>query len=188
MADGRRTFWNPVTGEFKSAAEVNVEALSRTRFIPADSPERTSPGSTIEMSIAATGARCGYTVGVDYAYTEKDRAPASFFIIKKYKSLKKTFYCGAALKQIYDVEALNVAASLPDGRVLVIDYTKESAMAFMHVPSTIVALDDETLSVPGGFLKPGLDAAGDNQGARYRAVLSALKDHPATVVHPVLVG
>ena len=187
MANGSKEFWNPVNGEFKSATEIDVKSLSRTRFIPAYSPESLANGNTIEMSIVSTGARCGYTVGVDFTYSGSDRVPATFYLIEKYKSLKKTFYCGTPLKQKYDVEVGNVAVSLADDRLLIIDYTKNSAIAFLHVPSTIVALDDESFLVPADFLKPGLDAAGDNQGARYRALLAALKSHPATVVHPTRV-
>ena len=188
MPNGPKRFWNPVTGEFKSAAEIDVKDLSRTRFIPAYSPESLSNGSTIKMSIVSTGARCGYTVGVDFTYSESNSAIATFYIIEKYKSLKKTFYCGTPLTQRYDVEVGYVAVSLADERLIIIDFAKKSAITFLHVPTTIVALDDESFLVPAEFLKPGLDAAGDNQGARYRALLATLKSHPAAVVHPTRVG
>jgi hypothetical protein len=185
MADGQRKFWNPVTGDFKSADEIDVKTLGRIQYIPTYSTEQLSNGGTIKKTIEASGAKCGYTVGLNFTYTEKDEVSETFYIIEKYKTLKKTFYCGTPLKQRYDVEVLgNVAVSLADNRILIINYSKQSAIAFMHVPSTIVALDDESFLIPAEFLKPGLDAAGYDQGARYRALLAALKSNPATAIHP----
>ena len=182
-ASGPKRLWNPMTGEFASG-DLAIGSLSRARFIPVYSPDSLSNGGTIEMSIVSTSPRCGYTVGADITYTGSDGVPATFYIIEKYKSLKKTFYCGTPLKQRYDVEVGSVAASLPDGRLLIVDFTKKTAVACLRVPSTIVALDDGSFLVPADFLQPGLDAAGDNQGARYRALLATLKSHPATVIQP----
>lgn len=183
-ANGTREFWNPVTGEFKPRVDFDARDLSRPPFIPG-SPEKLSNGGTIVMSIESTGARCGYTVGVNFTYTGADQIPATFYLIEKYKSIKRTFYCGTPLQQRYDVEVGNVAVALSDGRLLIVDFAKKQGIAFTHVPSTIVALDDQSFLVPASFLKPGLDAAGDNQGARYRALLRALESHPVTVVRPV---
>jgi hypothetical protein len=187
MADGTRKFWNPVNGELKPAVDVDVKTLSSAMSIPAYTPEDLWNGATIKMSIESSGARCGYTVGVNFTYIEKDKTSATFYIIEKYKPPKKTFYCGTPLIQQYDVEGLNWALTLPDNRLLVIDFAGKQAIAFEHVPSTIVALDDQSLLVPASLLKPALDTAQGDQAARYQALLAALKNHPATVIQSVRV-
>ena len=186
LSNGNRVLWNPANGDVQAPAES--AAMLRSGFPTSDlKPYALSNGGEIVMSIRSSGAKCGYTLGVNLIYTAKNNAPQAFYLVEKYTTPKINYPCGTKLQQAFDTEPFHGAAALPDGRLLIVDYSSRLAVAFFHVPSEIVALGNKAVLIPGDLLTPGLDAAGDDPGARYRALLSPLKRHPATPLRPILV-
>lgn len=137
------------------------------------------------MAIKASNPKCGYAVGTEITYKARDDESRSFYLIQKYNPPKKTYYCGTPQLQSYDAQYFNVAAGLPDGRILIAEIDKSQAIAFDKVPSHIVALGDDAWLVPADLLRPQLDAAGANQIARYRALVATLKSSKPVVIQAI---
>ncbi len=173
-------WWDPVALRYFSPSPAQIKSAHRS-VLAANTVVQFPDGDLVELQIKSSGAKCGYSVGVNLDYAPKGQPDQTFYVITKLNPPRTTGYCGELVSQHYD--ALLVSAyQLSDGRLMVVDYLHGMVVLLKEPPHQLTALGASMLLVPGDLLGPALDAAGESQRARYAALLKVMRDHPPVSV------
>jgi hypothetical protein len=187
LRNGQRKLWNPMSGSLKPFKKDERQKFTQTGLPPLYSYLNLPSGGKIRLEIEAPDPRHELSIGASYTYQEKDENIGYFYWIKKLRPPVRTFYRGTPLVQKLDADFSLLPLALPDDRLLLVNTLGREAIALQHIPKTIVSFDDEWYLVPAALLNPELDAAGEDQGARYEALLRVLTNNPRLMVHPKLI-